>query len=241
MRVSRLYLEQPLVPGQEVSLDERGRRYVSQVLRLRPGQPLTLFNGDGCDYAGELLQCDRQACRVLLLQQLGEEPITALQLQLAIGISRGERMDFAIQKSVELGVHSISPLHTERSLVQLAGDRLTKRMAHWQGVIISACEQSGRMRIPRLNPPQALTAWLETHRDGLLLHHAAEQSLAELPPPGDALNLLIGPEGGLSEAERRQAMANGLTAVRLGPRVLRTETAPLAALAAIQVLWGDLR
>jgi 16S rRNA (uracil1498-N3)-methyltransferase len=150
-------------------------------------------------------------------------------------------MDFAIQKSVELGVHAITPLHTERSLVQLEGERLKKRLEHWQGVVVSACEQSGRARIPRLRTPVPLDDWLSTHPQGLLLFHGAEHSLADLPPPGEDLNLLIGPEGGLSEAERGRALAAGFSAVRLGPRILRTETAPLAALAAIQVLWGDLR
>jgi len=241
MRVSRIYLDQPLTQGQQIRPDERARRYIGQVLRLRPGQSLTLFNGDGTDYAAELLQCDRRECRVLVGEPGDTEPPAPLKVHLAIGISRGERMDFAIQKSVELGVQAITPLHTTRSQVQLAGARLEKRLDHWRGVIVSACEQSGRNRIPCLNPPASIQAWLEAHDQGLLLHHAAECSLPELPPPGAALNLLVGPEGGLTPEERAQAVDGGLTAVRLGPRVMRTETAPLAALAAIQTLWGDLR
>lgn len=241
MRVSRIHIDQPLIPGREARLDERARHYIGQVLRLRPGQAVTLFNGDGTDYGAKLLQCDRRDCRVIVGHPTATEPCAPLQLHLAIGISRGERMDFAIQKSVELGVHAITPLHTKRSQVQLAGARLEKRLDHWRGVIISACEQSGRNRIPRLHPPASIRAWLEAHDQGLLLHHAAEHSLPELPPPGSELNLLVGPEGGLTPEERGQAMDTGLTAVRLGPRIMRTETAPLAALAAIQTLWGDLR
>lgn len=241
MRVSRLYLDEPLSTGQEIGLDPRGRRYVQQVLRLRAGQALTLFNGDGDDYAAELLSADRNDCRVHIGPVVRTEPAAALRIQLAIGISRGERMDFAIQKSVELGVHSVTPLHTARSLVQLEGDRLERRLAHWRGVIVSACEQSGRCRIPTLHTPMPLDDWLDTHPQGLLLFHAAEQALADLPSPAGDISLLIGPEGGLSGEERERALSAGLVAVRLGPRVLRTETAPLAALAAIQVLWGDLR
>jgi len=241
MRVSRLYLDQPLSTGEEIGLDARGRHYVQQVLRLRVGQTLTLFNGDGNDYSAELLSAGRRDCRVRVGPVTRTEPSSPLRLRLAIGISRGERMDFAIQKSVELGVHAITPLHTERSLVQLEGERLKKRLEHWRGVVVSACEQSGRARIPRLRTPVPLDDWLSTHPQGLLLFHGAERSLADLPPPGEDLSLLIGPEGGLSEAERGRALAAGFSAVLLGPRILRTETAPLAALAAIQVLWGDLR
>jgi 16S rRNA (uracil1498-N3)-methyltransferase len=241
MRVSRIYVEQPLAPGQEAHLDDRARRYIGQVLRLRAGQTLTLFNGNGTDYAAELLQCDRRDCRAIVGKPSATEPSAPLKIHLGIGISRGERMDFAIQKSVELGVQWITPLQTTRSQVRLDGARLDKRLDHWRGVIISACEQSGRNRIPQLNPPSSLQTWLEAHDQGLLLHHAAECSLPELPAPGAELNLLVGPEGGLTPEERGQAVDGGLTAVRLGPRIMRTETAPLAALAAIQTLWGDLR
>lgn len=244
MRTPRIHLAAPLQPGRELALDERGRRYTSQVLRLRRGDPVVLFNGDGTDYAAVLLQCDRRNCRARVGEAVATESPAALEIDLAIGISRGERMDFAIQKAVELGVCAVTPLHTERSLVQLDGERLDKRLAHWRGVIVSACEQSGRSRLPDLAPPCPLDRWLaerEPQRPGLLLHHAASRSLAELPPPGSGLDLLVGPEGGLSEDERQQAIQRGLAPVRLGPRVLRTETAPLAALAAIQVLWGDLR
>ena len=241
MRLSRLFIDQPLAADRDLTLDTRGQRYVSQVLRLRRGDPLILFNGDGWDYTAEIREISRQACRVHLGERLEKEPEPRLSLHLGVGISRGGRMDWVIQKSVELGVQSICPLFTERSLVQLRGDRLKKRMDHWLGIIISACEQCGRSRPPDLLSMTSLTEWTAAQQPGLLLHHAAAQALTELPEPGPSLSLLIGPEGGLSDAERAQAQRNGFTPVRLGPRVMRAETAPLAALAAIQTLWGDFR
>ncbi|HPE81138.1 MAG: 16S rRNA (uracil(1498)-N(3))-methyltransferase [Sedimenticolaceae bacterium] len=241
MRLSRIHTTQALEPGGEVVLDERACRYLTQVLRLRTGQSIVLFNGDGRDCAAELTRCDRRGCSARIGEVLSTEPETALPIHLGIGISRGERMDFAIQKSVELGVQALTPLLTARSVVQLTSERRDKRMEHWRGVIVSACEQSGRSRVPMLHPPQALDEWLTAQRTGLMLYHKATNTLATAAPPDGALNLLIGPEGGLSEGERGRAIRSGFTDVRLGPRVLRTETAPLAALAAIQVLWGDFR
>jgi len=241
MRVSRIFTDQPLSPGGEITLNEATARYIAQVLRMRPGQTLRLFDGSGVDFEAELVRCDRRNGIVRVVRAASHEPLPGLRLHLGIAISRGERMDLAIQKSVELGVGAITPLFTNRSVVQLKADRLERRLTHWAGVIRSACEQSGRSRLPELHPPATLPEWLEVHTDGLVLFHRAERSLADCPAPGETLNLLIGPEGGLSESERELAFAKGFTAVRLGPRVLRTETAPIAALAAIQVLWGDFR
>ena len=241
MRISRVFTEHPLKADTTVTLDARATRYLGQVLRLHAGDQIRLFDGSGRDFAGELARCDRKGCSVRITDVVSTEPAAALQLHLGIGISRGERMDFAIQKSVELGVTAVTPLLTERSVVELRGERLERRIAHWRGVVISACEQSGRSRLPALNPPAALGDWLKAHRQGLMLYHRAARNLPDLPHPGDSLNLLIGPEGGLSEPERQAAMDAGFQGVRLGPRVLRTETAPLAALAAIQALWGDFR
>jgi 16S rRNA (uracil1498-N3)-methyltransferase len=241
MRVSRFFIDQELLPGSDITLDEPVCRYISQVLRMRVGQRFTLFDGGGSDFEAELKTADRRGCSARVIRETSREPPSRLKLHLGIGISRGERMDFAIQKSVELGVAAITPLFTARSMVQLKADRRDKRLVHWQGVIRSACEQSGRSLIPQLHPPTGLPEWLTAYPGGLMLHHKAKDTLATRPPPGTDLNLLIGPEGGLSEAERMLAVASGFTGVRLGPRVLRTETAPIAALAAIQVLWGDFR
>lgn len=242
MRQHRLFTEQPLRVGSELALEPRPARHATKVLRLAPGAPVVLFNGDGHDYDAQLLSSARDEVRVRTLAVGEPEPESPLAITLALGISRGERMDLAIQKAVELGVSAIQPLFTTRSLVRLSGDRLTKRHEHWRGVIIAACEQSGRRRLPRLEPPTPLARWLTPgHPDGILLHHAAAATLTELPPPAATLTLLIGPEGGLTPEEREQAQAQGLIPVRLGPRVLRTETAPLAAIAAVQALWGDFR
>lgn len=241
MRTSRLHTPLELAPGRTLDLDDRACHYAGQVLRLRQGQRLVLFNGDGDDYEAELTRLDRRGCTVRVLGVSAHEAPPTLALHLGIGISRGERMDFAIRKSVELGVHELAPLLTARSVVQLREDRLDRRMQHWQGILLSACEQSGRSRLPRLLAPAPLDDWLAAAPGGLMLYHEAASGLAGLPQPTSPLHLLIGPEGGLCARERARAAAAGFTAVRLGPRVLRTETAPLAALAAVQTLWGDFR
>lgn len=240
MRDHRLYTEQPLRVGESLELDPRPAKHASQVLRLGAGDPLTLFNGDGRDYSAKIEASTRNQLAVRILASGESEPIPGLSISLALGVSRGERMDLAIQKAVELGVSSIQPLFSSRTLVRLSGDRLAKRVQHWQGVIIAACEQSGRRRLPLLYPAVALLDWLKQEQPGgILLHHRAASAITELPAPAERLTLLIGPEGGLAQQERAYAEAQGFTPVRLGPRVLRTETAPLAAIAAIQTLWGD--
>lgn len=241
MRISRVYVDHALPSGSEVSLDSRASRYLTQVLRLRAGDRLILFNGDGNDIEAELLSCDKRGCSAHLLRITSSESPPSLAIHLAIGISRGERMDYALQKSVELGVQSITPLITERTVVQLKGDRITQRTAHWQGIVASACEQSGRSILPDLSMPTELTTWLARSQGGFMLHHAAENGFAAFPAPTTQTTLLIGPEGGLTEHERALATASGFEAVRMGPRVMRTETAPVAAIAAIQTLWGDFR
>jgi 16S rRNA (uracil1498-N3)-methyltransferase len=242
MGAPRIYVDAPLAPGREIVLPQAAAVHLTRVLRLRPDDAVVLFNGDGRDHAGRLLAAHRQETRVAVGGAGAPEPEPPLRLHLAVGVSRGERMDFAIQKAVELGVASVRPLFTERSVVRLDADRQGRRHAHWQGVLIAACEQSGRRRLPTLHPPQALTDWLPTVAGTvLLLDPQAERSLAALPAPAGEATLLVGPEGGLSAGERARAVGAGCTAVRLGPRILRTETAPLAALAAMQVLWGDLR
>ena len=241
MRVTRLYVDRPLTAGTDLELNESAGRYIAQVLRLRVGHTLTLFNGDGRDFHARLDQCGRRGCRVHVGELLSTETPSSLRIHLGIGVSRGERMDFAMQKSVELGVTAITPLMTERGVVQLRPDRVAQRLAHWRGVITGACEQCGRSLLPQLHEPCTTADWVDRHHPGLLLYHQAGKTLPAQPDPSGTINLLIGPEGGLSEAERRLAERKGFVAVRMGPRVMRTETAPIAALAAIQTLWGDFR
>ncbi len=242
MRLHRVFSPTPLEEGRTVQLDARASRHLLQSLRLESGADFVLFDNSGHEFSARLLSKGRQDAWAEVGTVLRTESPPALRLRLAIGISRGERMDFALQKAVELGIWEIDPLFTERTLVRLKGDRVEARMTHWQGVIRHACEQSGRTLVPQLSAPRSLSRWLSGFEGrGLLLDHRAQRSLGEIEPPSGELSLLVGPEGGLSEAERHAAREAGLEGVRLGPRILRTETAPLAALAAIQVLWGDFR
>lgn len=240
MRIPRIYVDQPLAPG-EVRLAAQAATHLVQVLRLRPGEPLTLFNGDGRDYGARLVAPGRTGARVRVEAEGPMEEVPVLRIHLGLGISKGERMEFALQKAVELGVTRLTPLMTARTVVRLAGERLERRAQHWWGLIVAACEQSGRRRLPVLDRAVGLGDWLGgVHPKPLLLDPRAATPLAAIAAPQGAVTLLVGPEGGLDDAERAAATAAGFLGVRLGPRVLRTETAPLAALAVIQVLWGDL-
>lgn len=242
MRVPRIFADLELRTAARVALPPGPSRHLAQVLRLRGGARVILFNGDGRDYQGRIVDLGQQRVSVEVFEAGLDEAACPLRIHLALGISRGERMDFALQKAVELGVSSVTPLFTQRSQVRLAATRLEKRLQHWRGVAIAACEQSGRRRLPAVHPPQSLSSWFTPEQTGaLLLDHRSARTLADLPPPTDQVTLLIGPEGGLAEDELSAARQAGLTEIRLGPRILRTETAPLAAIAAIQALWGDFR
>lgn len=237
----RLFIPQPLSAGIELDLPADACNHL-RVLRVQAGQPLTLFDGHGGEYAAELLLLERRQARVRIDAHLPREAESPLNITLIQGISKGERMDFTIQKSVELGVSAILPVFSERSVVQLNDDRLQKRRQHWQNVAIAACEQCGRNTIPEILPPQALQkAWPATPpaQQRLVLDPEGGQRLHELPA-ATSLCLLIGPEGGLTEAEITAAVEQGFTRLRLGPRILRTETAGLAAIAGLQTLHGDL-
>ncbi len=240
MRFTRIFVDSPLQIGVSLTLPAASTRHVTQVLRLAVDDPLILFNGDGHDYPARLIRLQRDAATVLVEQSSEPEPQTPLQIHLALGISKGERMEYALQKAVELGVGRLTPLFAERTQVRLEGVRLERRLEHWRGIVIGACEQSGRRRLPTLDPAMTLEHWLaDTSEGGLLLDPCAPLALTGLPAPVAGVTLLIGPEGGLTVREREQAMGRGFQGVRLGPRILRTETAPLAAIAVIQALWGD--
>ncbi len=243
MRERRIFHPERLNAHTEVTLSDQAVRHVIQVLRLQVGDRITLFDGGGLDYMAAVLLISRKnGVRVKVGQVLRKEPAAQLQVHLAIGVSRGERMDFSLQKSVELGVGRITPLLTERTLVRLKGEKRQARLTHWRGVIQHACEQCGRSYLPALHPMQSFEEFVTRFSgQGILLDHRAESGLGQLTRPEGELTLLVGPEGGLAPQERDQAMRQGLTSVRLGPRILRTETAPLAALASMQMLWGDFR
>lgn len=239
MRVSRIHVEEPLDVGTRV-LEGDVAHYLGRVLRLAPGAPVRLFDGSGQEWPGVISDVSKKSVTVEL--QPGEPglPESPLQVHLGQAMSRGERMDWAIQKAVELGVGEITPLSTERCEVKLQGDRADKRQAHWQQIAISACEQCGRSRVPRINAPVRLDEWLRsvTADLRLVLHHRTDMQLTNLARPS-SLALLIGPEGGLTAQEIDQAEATQFRACRFGPRVLRTETAPVVALSVVQQLWGD--
>jgi 16S rRNA (uracil1498-N3)-methyltransferase len=240
MRISRIFCQSPLNSGVELMLEGQTAHYLGKVLRLGVGAPLVLFNGDGCEYAATLTQVDKKTCTVLPGLQSRPAVESALHTVLGLGISRGERMDYAIQKATELGVNVIAPLFTEHCEVRLNDERKEKRQEHWQQIAISACEQSGRVRIPQVLAPQALTDWLKSSPAELclVLDHQQSASLSGGKPEG-GVALLIGPEGGLAAAEIQLALAAGFKGVALGKRVLRTETAPVAALSVLQFLWGN--
>ena len=242
MRIPRIFHPNPLQANSTIKLDDNAARHVSRVLRLGPGAEIRLFDGQGGEYAAVLHEVGKREVSVSIAEHLAVEVESPLKITLAQGISKGERMDYTIQKAVELGVHRIVPLDTERSVVKLKGERRERKLEHWQGVIISACEQCGRNTLPELLPMQSLSSWLENglNGTGLVLDHRAANSVNSVESSGE-LTLLIGPEGGLSEAERGLAIDTGYQGLRLGPRVLRTETAALVALSALQARWGDLR
>ena len=244
MRVTRVFVDGPLAAGAKVALPEDAAAYLLRVLRLRPGDACVLFNGDGHDYGARLLALDKRHAQVEVVDARPVANESPLRIVLLQGIARGEKMDLILQKATELGVARIAPVLTERTEVKLDAERAAKRMQHWRGVVLGACEQSGRARVPELLEPQPLAAYLAGEAPGhrFLLDPLAERSIARAGVlPGEALALLIGPEGGLSERDRLTARAAGFTGLRLGPRVLRTETAGLAAIAAFNAVFGDWR
>ena len=242
MRIPRLYLPMPLTVGATVTLDDNAFNHAVRVLRLKPGAALVLFNGAGGAFAATLTAVNKREAQAHVTEALPGAVESSLRVLLAQGVSRGDKMDYTLQKAVELGVAVIQPLFTERGGVDLSGDRLARKIQHWRGIIIGACEQCGRNRLPELREPLPLPTWLNQPLEPgwrLLLDPLAERGLRGLERPAGTVTLLIGSEGGLSPAEIAQAHQAGLTGIRLGPRILRTETAGVAALAGVQALWGD--
>ena len=241
MRSLRFYYAGPYHWDGEFVLPESVFRHAIQVLRLKAGAVIQLFDGKGHEYSAELTQVAKREALAKLTGEITNQSESPLKVTLLQGISRGERMDFAIQKAVELGVQQIVPVITERCNVQLGGDRAEKRLAHWQGVLISACEQSGRAVLPELTAIMDLeTALVAYDADcKLVLDPLAQQHFKALSKPS-SVALLIGPEGGLSDNEIKAACQSSFTAIQFGPRILRTETASAAALAIVQANWGDI-
>lgn len=245
MRVSRLYIDIPLAANQIISISGEPLNYLANVLRLKVGAEVSIFNGQGGEFAATISELSKREAQLLLGDFQDNNNESPLEITLVQGISRGERMDFTLQKATELGITRIIPLFTERCTVNLKGERLEKRIKHWQGIVRSACEQSGRNSIPQMEPAQYFDEFIQNSNQPehsyLLLDPESTQSLTAITTAPTAVTLLIGTEGGFSSRERKLAYANAYQGVQLGPRILRTETAAIAAISAMQVLWGDLR
>ena len=244
MRNIRSYVDQPLAVGQRITLPEDSSAHLLRVLRLAPGDVVTLFNGNGHDYSARLLTAAKRGAEAEIT---GRQPVpreSPLRITLVQGVARGEKMDLVLQKATELGVDAFTPVVTERTEVRLDAERAGKRMAHWRGVVAAACEQSGRAVLPRLSQPTALSAYAGDEQADikLVLDPTGDVGLSSVAPgAGQSIALVVGPEGGLSEQDLATLRAAGFRGLRLGPRILRTETAGLAAVAALQALYGDLR
>ena len=240
MRIPRIFTHQLLASGQAVDLEEAPSHHLSKVLRMQAGREVILFNGMGGEYGGVITYAGKKCVTVALGEHQADDRQSPLDLELAIAVSRGERMDWVLQKATELGVTRITPLFSERTEVRLHGERLDKKNQHWQQVIVSACEQCQRNILPSLEEPCLLEDWLPNAKGALkfVLHHRDSRGLPAQTSTA-SVTLLVGPEGGLSQPEIDAAIAAGFAPLTLGPRVLRTETAPVAAISLVQYLWGD--
>lgn len=243
MNNPRFYCPVPLAPGARFSLPPEVARHAVRVLRLSPGAEIVLFDGRGGEYPATIEGIHKDQVSVALGAWQTVERESPLQIRLVQALQAADKMDYTLQKAVELGVASVQPVGSRRSVTRLEGERAAKRVAHWQGVVASACEQCGRNRVPAVAPVLPLVNWLGQPADGrlrLILAPGAETPLSALPPATE-VDLLVGAEGGLDPEEIALARQVGFQAVSLGPRILRTETAGLAAIAIMQALWGDLQ
>ncbi|WP_330985473.1 MULTISPECIES: 16S rRNA (uracil(1498)-N(3))-methyltransferase [Enterobacterales] len=242
MRIPRIYHPEPVTAGHEIALSDDAANHVGRVLRMGKGQAIQLFDGSNQVFEAEITQADKKSVRVNVLSAQLDDRESPLHIHLGQVMSRGEKMEFTIQKSIELGVSLITPLFSERCGVKLDAERLNKKLQQWQKIAIAACEQSGRNVVPEIRPAMDLEAWCAEEESGLKLnlHPRASASINTLPLPVERVRLLIGPEGGLSAEEIAMTARYQFTDILLGPRVLRTETTALTAITALQVRFGDL-
>ena len=242
MHIPRLYTPQMITRGAELAISGQTAHHVVHVLRIHSGAAVQVFNGGGSEYRAVVKTIKRSEIILEIAEAIAVRPESSLDITLLQGITRNDRMDLILQKAVELGVSTIQPLWTQRSQTHLKGSRLEKRFNHWQGIVISACEQCGRATIPQLATAMNYSDWMNKQKPGglsLLLQPNSKTGLGTLKRPDEEIQVLIGPEGGLNPDEEALAKAAGFTGVSLGQRILRTETATLATLAGIQTLWGD--
>lgn len=242
MRIIRIYYPFDMSADSFVTLTEDATNHLANVLRAKTGQAVVLFNGDGNEYSAQLTEVTKRKVVAQIDSKISISIESPLNIHLGQGISRGDRMEWVIQKSIELGVTEITPLITERCGVKLSKERWAKKHQQWQKLAIAACEQCGRNVLPVLHPPLAFADWitLSTNQIRLTLHPHADRAFRHVSMPAAGARLLIGPEGGFTEQEIYQTEQNGFQTIQLGPRVLRTETAAIAAISALQAIHGDL-
>ncbi|MEO5560838.1 MAG: 16S rRNA (uracil(1498)-N(3))-methyltransferase [Dokdonella sp.] len=244
MRIPRIYVPLPLNPGHLIELPAQAGEHIARVLRLEHGHPVRLFNGDGGEFTGELVTLAKRVVTARVLTAIpASDRESPLRITLGQGIARGDKMDWILQKATELGVTRIVPLITDRTEVKLDAERAERRLAHWHAILASACEQCGRNRLPELAEPMKLADWAASLGDEaglrLALDPSGDANARDLLPGAQA-TLVVGPEGGLSSHDLAALQQAGFRGLRLGPRILRTETAGLAALAVLQAFHGDL-
>ena len=244
MRNPRLFTDQPLTPGDRVILVGNVAQHLGRVLRARAGEQIALFNGDGQEFTATVITVSKREVSVDIGAAATPQTESLVHTALGLCLSKGDRFDWASQKATEPGVGAVTPLYSERVDFNIPPDRVEKRIAHWRQIVISACEQCGRVSIPAVSSPQPLEQWVQSvaAEQKWVLHcddHGATRSGASKAAPVDAA-LLIGPEGGLTDQEIARACENSFEVLQLGPRVLRTETAPVVALSALSVMWGEM-
>jgi len=244
MRVSRFYQEGDIQEGEEMDLSQANHRHAVQVLRLKKDDNLILFNGRGGEYQASIIDTDKRQSQVLIEKHIQIDRESSLELTLILANIKPDKMDYAIQKAVELGVKTIQPMYTKRSVIKLKSNRLEKKMQHWQGVMIAACEQSGRTSIPEIKEPcdfnQIFSLYAETTQISMLPGSKNKIQQLKLDESHSGVSLIIGPEGGFSDDEEQIMQTNKVQSVNFGKRILRAETAVVAGITACQMTWGDL-
>lgn len=244
MSKTRIHVETPITAKSQIKLNGTRAQYVGRVLRLKINDDLTLFDGSGAEFLGTVKAINKSNAEIIVSRRIEKSVESPLRMHLLQGISRGERMNLVIQKATELGVNQITPIITDHSVVRLELRRAKKRLIHWRRIAISACEQCGRNVVPRINAPVGLQEWIDNngneHDMRLILNPRASTSISSITAVESNLTLLIGPEGGFSDPEYLLTSSNGFKSIRFGPRIMRTETAAIAIISALQALHGDL-
>jgi 16S rRNA (uracil1498-N3)-methyltransferase len=240
MRTHRFYTDIPLETGNKIQLPKEAAHHCAQVLRYKIGDRLTVFNGDSFDYLASITSIEKKRCEIEIEKRIELTNESPLKIHLIQGIAKGDKMDLIIQKAVELGVSEITPIFTERCNVKLDAKRLAKKLDHWNNIAISACEQSGRAVVPKVNSAVPIEQLAATESLSFYLEPTANKTFRDYKITDQTVELLIGPEGGFSEKDLRRAKEKSISGVALGPRILRTETAGLSAIAILQSQFGDL-